>query len=70
MSSAAKVRFAYRRNQLLWAQHPVYGWVRGKVESRWEFEGHAMYRLVTRHPDGVIDMLITASEKRFFKERP
>lgn len=62
------LRFKYRLKQKVWVQHKIYGWVQGKVEAKWEFEGRCMYRVVVLKEEAV-DMLITDSERHFFLER-
>lgn len=63
--------YKFRRKQNVWTQHKVYGWVQGKIEDRWEFDGKPHYRIVVlKAGTKTADMLITATEHHFHKERP
>lgn len=63
-------KFKYRTGQYLWSQHKIYGWLRGKIEQRYEHEGSLYYRIVILHPDKTMRCLITAREHLFQTEQP
>lgn len=65
----AAIKFKYKIGQLLWTHHKIFGWVRGKVESKWEFDGRPHYRVIVRDPDDTVEMITTATEQHFFKEK-
>jgi hypothetical protein len=60
--------FKYRKGQLLWHHHKIYGWERGKVEAKYDFEGVPHYRVIIVHGDKT-RMFVTAKEQYFHKER-